>query len=129
MGSEFVGTIIEESLEKKEVLKKLKITATEVEQVTDRHKTPWVDTWTLDTVEIPEGKASKIAKELSVSLDQKHDWYADFKNDTHHYIIFRNRVFYIDRTKRAEYERASQYGISLGIPDYQVNFVENLKTG
>lgn len=129
MGNEFVGVIIEESLENKAVLKKVKVTSTEIDPVTERSKTPWVENWTLDTVEIPENKASKIAKELSESLDSKHNWYADFKNGTHHYIIFRNRVFYIDRTKKVEYERASQYGISLGIPDYQVDFTENLKTG
>ncbi len=125
MENAFVGTVIEESLENKAVLKKMKITATEVEQVTEKHKTPWIKTWTLDTVEIPENKASKIAKELSACLDSKHAWYADFKNATHHYIIFRNKVFYIDRMSKAEYDRAKQYGISLGIPEYQVDFHPN----
>ena len=93
-----------------------------VEPVTEAHRTPWLKNWTMHTVEIPENKASKIAKELSRSIESEHGWYADFKNATHHYIVFRNKVFYIDGTSKAEYERAKQYGISLGIPEYQVDF-------
>lgn len=127
MSSTFVGTIIEESLEDASVLKKVRITKTVVEPVTESHKTPWIKSWTLDSVEIPENRASKIAKELSRCLDSKHNWYADFKNDTHHYIIFRNKVFYIDRASKAEYDRAREYGISLGIPEHQVNFHPDTK--
>ena len=64
MSSTFVGTIIEESLEDMSVLTKVKITKKVVEQVTERHKTSWIKSWTLDNVEIPENRASKIAKEL-----------------------------------------------------------------
>jgi len=60
-------------------------------------------------------------------LDSKHNWYADFKNETTHYIIFRNRVFKIDRTKKEQYDEATRYGISLGIPDYQVDFSPHIK--
>ncbi len=126
MGTDFVGVIIKESLADKAILKKLTIKSTEIERVTEKSRTPWVKNWTLHTVEIPQNKASKVAKEISGCMDPDHDWYADFKSDTHHYIIFRGKVFYIDRRKRAEYDRATQYGISLGIPDYQLNFSENL---
>jgi len=122
MGNVFFGVIIEESLEKKDILKKVKILKTKVEQVTEKHKTPWIKKWTLHTIEIPENDAEKVAKELSKSLDSQHAWYADFKNDAHHYIIFRNKVFYIDRRNKEQYEQARKYGISLGIPEYQVDF-------
>ncbi len=49
---DFKGVIIEESLENKQVLKKTKITETEVEAVTEKHKTPWIKQWTLHTAEI-----------------------------------------------------------------------------
>ena len=119
---DFIGVIIEESLEKKDVLKKVKILKTKVEQVTKKHKTPWIKQWTLHTIEIPKNQANIIAQELSKSLDSKHNWYADFKNDTHHFIIFRNKIFYIDRRSKEQYDQAKQYGISLGIPEYQVDF-------
>jgi hypothetical protein len=76
----------------------------------------------MHTVEIPDGEAEEIAKILSRSLEREHAWYADFKNDSVHYIIFRDKVFCIDRKSREQYAEAKQYGLSLGIPEYQVDF-------
>ncbi|MEK6894077.1 MAG: hypothetical protein AABX10_01295 [Nanoarchaeota archaeon] len=124
---DFKGVIIEESLENKEVLKKVKIVKTEIEKVTLEHKTPWIKQWTLHTVEIPEKMARKIADEISKSLDSQHNWYADIKNETIHFIIYRNKVFKINRSKKEEYNKATVYGISLGIPDYQLDFSSYVK--
>ncbi len=123
----FNGVIIEESLENKDVLQKVKIIETKVEEVTKKHKTPWIKQWTLHTVEILENQADKIADDLSNSLDSKRDWYADFKNDKFHYIIFRNKVFKIDRSKPEQYQDVTKYGVSLGIPDYQLDFSPHIK--
>jgi hypothetical protein len=123
----YSGVIIEESLENKDILKDVKILETKVEEVTEEHKTPWIKQWTLYTVEIPENQVKEVAEKISKALDSEHDWYADFKNDTHHYIIFRNRVFYIDRKNKEQYDEAKQYGISLGIPEYQVDFAPDDK--
>lgn len=116
------GVIIEESLENKEVLSKMKIISTKIEKVTERHRTPWISQWTLHTVEIPQDQAREIAEQISKSLDQNHNssWYADFKNNTHHYIIFRNKVFFVNRQSRRGYEEAKKYGISIGTPEYQL---------
>ena len=121
---DYKGVIIEESLENKDILKDVKITATEVESVAEEHKTPWLKQWTLHTVEIPEEKADEIAEKISRSLDSKHggSWYADFKNDTTHYVIFRGKVFKVNRANKVEYDAVNQYGASLGIPDYQLDF-------
>ena len=121
----YQGVIIEESLSDISILKEIKIISVKIEQVTADHKTPWVKQWTLDTVEIPEDNAGNIAEELSKSLDKDHSWYADFKNDTTHFIIFPNKIFKIDRTKIEEYNEATKYGISIGIPEYQVDFAPN----
>ena len=118
----YKGTIIEESLDKKDVLEHVKILSTKIEQVVDKHKTPWLKQWTLYNVEIGDDKAAKVADELSKSLESAHNWYADFKNSELHFIIFRNKVFRITRTNKAQYEEAKKYGISLGIPAYQVDF-------
>ncbi|MFZ2193493.1 MAG: hypothetical protein WAV31_04590 [Candidatus Moraniibacteriota bacterium] len=118
----YQGIIIEESLENKEVLDKVKIISTKIEPVTDEHKTPWISQWTLHTVDIPENTAQAIAEEISHSLDQEHDWYADFKKDTNHYIIFRDKVFFIDRNSATQYAAAKAHGLSLGIPEYQIDF-------
>lgn len=129
MAKNFVGVIIEESLEKKDVLNKLKIVKTKIEQVNEKHKTPWIKQWTLHTIEIPENQADIIANELSKSIDvdHKNSWYIDFKNNRFHYIIFRNRVFKVNRSKKEQYQEATRYGISLGIPDYQLDFSPDIK--
>ena len=121
--SSYKGVIIEESLDDKAVLSHVKIVSTKVEPITEKHKTPWVKQWTLHTVEIPEAQAKEVAEALSHAIDTTHaSWYADFKTDTHHYIIYPDKVFFIDRTKKAEYDAATAYGVALGIPEYQVNF-------
>ena len=123
----YKGVIIEESLENKTILKDVKILETKVEEVTEEHKTPWIKQWTLHTVEIPENQAKDVAEKISKALDSKHDWYADFKNDTHHYIIFRDKVFFVEKQSKEQYDEAKKYGISLGIPEYQVDFHSEVK--
>ena len=118
----FKGVIIEESLENKSVLKKVKIVDTDVEEVTEKDKTPWVKQWTMHSVEIAEEDAEEIADEISKSLDSKHDWYADFKNNKYHIIIYSNKIFKVDLNSPTLYKDAKEYGISIGIPEYQVDF-------
>ena len=118
----YKGIIIEESLYDKSVLNDVKILSTKVEEVTEEHKTPWLKQWTLHTVEIPEDKAGENAETLSKGLDKERPWYADFKNLTTHYIIFRNKIFVIDRKNAEQYAEAKKYGMSFGIPEYQVDF-------
>ena len=123
----FNAVIIEESLENKDVLQKVKIIETKVEEVTEEHKTPWIKQWTLHTIEILENQADETAEDLSKSLDSEHSWYADFKNDKFHYIIFRNNIFKVDRSKPEQYAEVTKYGLTLGIPDYQLDFSPHIK--
>lgn len=123
----YQGVIIEESLGNKDVLRDVDILETNIEKVTEKHKTPWIKQWTLHTVEILEEKADRVAEKISKALDTEHVWYADFKNKTHHYIIFRDKVFCVDRKNKEQYEEAKKYGISLGIPEYQLDFRPEVK--
>lgn len=118
----YKGVIIEESLENADVLKDVVVIETKVEPVTEEHKTPWIKQWTLHTVEISEDKADQVAEKLNADLDKEHEWYADFKNDQYHYIIYRGKVFKVDLKNPVLYKDAKQYGISVGIPEYQVDF-------
>jgi len=54
-------------------------------------------------------------------------WYADFKNKSFHYIIFCNKIFKVDRSKPGQYNSVTKYGLSLGIPDYQLDFSPHIK--
>ncbi len=120
--SNYKGDIIEESLQNKEILNKVKSLSTRVEEVTEKHKTPWLKQWTLHLVEVPESEAKELAEEISRLLDNSHggSWYVDFKNETHHYIIYPSKVFFIDRTKKEHYDEAEKYGTSIGIPQHQL---------
>ncbi len=122
MSNNFIGTIIEESLASKDILEKIKVTKKKTEKVTAKHKTPWLEKWTVLKVEIGADKAAKIADEIAKRLESAHNWYADYKNDDFHFVIFRNKVFRITRTSEEQYAQAKKYGMSLGIPDYQLDF-------
>lgn len=124
----YKGVIIEESLTDNSVLDKVRVIKTRIEKVTDKHKTPWIEKWTLRTVEIPEREADNVAKLLSESIDVTHEssWYVDFKNNRNHYIVFRDKVFKIDILKPFQYKEARDFGIRMGIPEYQMEF-ERLK--
>lgn len=120
----FKGTIIEESLVNKDVLRHVKILGTKVERATDDHQTPWLKQWTLYTVEVSGQNAQAVAEEIGKVLDYSHGsaWYADFKNSDWHYIIFKNKIFEVGRRDEAGYRSAKEYGMSLGIPEHQVDF-------
>ncbi len=123
LSNNFKGTIIEESLSDPSVLEEVKILSTKVEKVTPEHHTPHLSKWTLHTVEISPRDADKVADDIRQALDTSHGhWYADFKNETTHYIIYSDKVFKADRKSARDYEVAKRFGISLGIPDYQVDF-------
>jgi hypothetical protein len=123
----YLGTIIQESLEKTDILNDLKIIKTVVEPVVGSHKTPWIKRWTLHTVEIPDDKADDIATQISKSLESEHPWYADFKNKDYHYIIFRGKSFKVDRSKNEQYKNVVKFGLLLGIPEYQLDFSPQMK--
>lgn len=131
MANNYKGVIIAESLEDSAVLKKLKVVSTNVEKTTKEDKTPWIKQWTFHKVEIPEDKADEIAKDISKALDSKHSssWYTDFKNDKFHYIIFRNKIFKVDRSKKEQYTKVKEYGKKIGIPESQLDFAPNIKQG
>lgn len=119
----YSGCIIEESLTNKDVLKEFIITRTNVEKVTEESNTPDLDVWTMHIVEIAENKIESIVPLLSKSIDgsrKNGGWYTDLKSDDWHYIIFSGKVFKVDRSSGEQYEQAKEYGMSIGIPEYQL---------
>jgi hypothetical protein len=118
----YKGTIIEESLGNVDVLKDVKVLSTRVSLVTEEHKTPWVKQWTLHDVEISEESVVAVAEKIAKSLDSKHSWYADFRNEVFHFVIFPNKVFKIDRKSKEQNDAAVNYGLSIGIPSHQLDW-------
>lgn len=120
----YSGVVIEESLSDKTVLQELTIVSTQTEPTTPVHKTPWLTQWTLHTIEISDAAVADVAEKIRIALDREHGsaWYADFNNETFHYIVFPNRVFCVDMASQEQYDEAKRHGIALGIPEYQVDF-------
>jgi hypothetical protein len=106
----------------------MRILETKKEAVTDDHRTPWLKQWTMHTVEIPEEEAEFYAERLSETLEREHPWYADFKNEKTHYIVYRSKVFKVDRRSEKQYREAKDYGVSLGIAPHQVDFAPDDNT-
>jgi hypothetical protein len=58
-------------------------------------------------------------------LDPEHGWYIDFRNDKYHFVIFRDKVFKLNREKKADYQEMIKYGKEHGTPYYQLpNFAD-----
>ena len=122
----YSGVIIEESLANKQALEGLNIVKQEVEQVTDKHETPWLARWTCDTVEIPEADIETVVQKLSAAIDTAYigNWYCDFRNDNWHYVVFSGKIFKIDRKKREAYDEMREYALSIGLPEHQLPMFE-----
>ncbi len=121
---QLTGDIIEESLTDRAVLSEVTILETRVEPVTEYHRTPWLERWTIHRVAVPEERAAEVADRFSEALDAKHAhaWYADFKNEDVHYIAFANKVFRVPRHSEERYAEVVDHGARLGIPRYQLDF-------
>ena len=122
--NDFYGVIIEESLTDNSIMKDVDVVNTVIEQVNDRHKTPWLKQWTLHEVIVPADSADSLAERLSTAIERSHShaWYVDYKNDEMHYIIFPGKVFKVTAHTPAEYDIVTKYGIDQGIPHYQLDF-------
>jgi hypothetical protein len=60
-------------------------------------------------------------------MESSHDFYADFKNENIHFIIFKNKIFRVDITSKSQYDEVKKYALSLGLPEYQVDFHLDIK--
>ena len=119
---DYKGEVILESLSDRTVLDDLFIVKTKSVKVDENHQTPWLKHWTIHIVEIPKKIINQTVLKIAKALEGKHPWYADFKNDKNHIIIFKNRIFTIDREKPDQYNQAIEYGVGLGIPKHQLDF-------
>lgn len=120
--NDYSGVIIEESLTSKNILNALTILDTKTEEVTEKHQTPWLTQWRLHTVCIDPNIVFEVASELSHALEAEHPWYADFNNEERYFVIYKNKIFSWEKGDTVTPQKAQEYGISLGIPEYQVNF-------
>ncbi len=127
----YKGVIIEESLVDISIIEELEVISHDVEMIKEEDETPWLDRWTMDTVLIPEEKIEEYAKRLSKLIDISHcsNWYCDFRNEKYHYVIFSNRIFCLDKTKKEDYKKMQEYAIGIGLPKHQLPNFNDLDEG
>jgi len=127
---DYKGVIIEESLIDSSIIKELTILQTEVAKTTARESNPWLDKWTLQTVQIPQDKIEIYLERLSKLIDTEHcsDWYCDFRNDKFHYVVFSNKAFKLNRKSKQDYLEMRNYAISIGLPEHQLPSFNDLPT-
>ena len=102
------GTIIENSLANKEILKTLQIDKT------------WQDgTWILHSVRIDESRIMELSKSLNNEPWYIHLWEQGKDKVT---VIFRDKIFTLSFSDKATWAEAGNYGKSLGIPIEQLDF-------
>lgn len=122
------GIIIEESLKDQSLLNTVRIIGTEIESVTAGHRTPWLKEWTLDEVEIDDEAIKSFVRKVQNSIETEHkSWFADFKGDQDHYVVFPDKIFFIDHRRNDSYDKAISYGVALGIPRNQIEAIRSSK--
>jgi len=104
----YKGTIIENSLANKEVLKKLRI-----------KKTWQNDDWTLHSVLLDEDQIPELSRSLDTGSWYIHIWYQG-KDDVK--VIYKDKIFDIKFSDKSTWTDAIEHGKSLGIPEEQLDF-------
>ena len=70
--SRLTGNVIEESLADGAVLSEVAVLDTRVEPVTEYHRTPWLERWTIHRIAVPEQRATEMAERFRAALDAEH---------------------------------------------------------
>lgn len=106
---QYQGTIVENSLENKDILNSLKV-----------EKKYTSGDWTLYDVFIDEERISILSNHLA-----KGPWYMHFwkPGADEIKVVFRNKLFSIKQSDKSTWADAIAYGQSLGIPIEQLDFL------
>jgi hypothetical protein len=107
----YKGTIIDNSLSNKEILKKVRINKT------------WQDgDWTLHSIFLDEDQIAELASALDNGSWYIHIW-KQGEDDVK--VIYRDKIFDIKFSDKSTWLDAVKYGKSLGIPEAQLDFPIN----
>ena len=101
----YKGIIIQESLEDKNLVKKMQILDTKV-----------AGTWTIHTILISKSDIEGLAPYI------KQGWYAHFWHGGEIIAIFKDKIFKFKHNEPNSWREAIGYGISIGIPRKQLDF-------
>lgn len=105
----YKGTIIENSLSNKEILKKIRV-----------NKTWKSGDWTLHSVSLDEDQIVELGSSLDNGPWYIHIWRPG--NDDVK-VIYKNKIFDIKFSDKSTWNDATEHGKSLGIPEEQLDFL------
>ena len=112
MKNEYKGVIVEESLEDSRILNNLKIIKVEITKEKNQ-----ADRWHLYTIRVSEDEIDKLSKNI------KQKWYMHFWKGRKMIVIFKNKKFEFNFDDKSTWKPAVDYGLSLGIPKEQLDFL------
>lgn len=79
--------------------------------------------WTLLHFEVDDADVDALAAWCGDSLIAEPSvWYADFKNDSEHLVIFPGKIFRYRIGDHAGRDQAVEYGRALGVPEPQLDW-------
>ncbi len=105
----YKGTIIENSLQSKDILKKVQVL-----------KTWQDDDWILHDVMVEEDQFEELRHSLATG-----PWYMNFwvpRGDDMK-VVYKDKIFNINIADTSTWKEALEYGRSIGIPEEQLDFV------
>lgn len=105
----FKGTIIKNSLSNRDILSKVKIL-----------NTYRADDWILHDVLLDENIITELSRYIDSGPWYIHVWKPGTDEVT---VIFKDKIFKIDYKDKSTWIDAITYGISIGIPREQLDFV------
>jgi hypothetical protein len=78
--------------------------------------------WTFVDFELPDHRADELASLLAEVLRPDGGWYADYRSETEHVVVFAGKAFRYSKGDRTALQEAQQHGRSVGIPDHQLDW-------
>lgn len=115
MEKDYKGTIIKESLVDESILSTLEV----VREYTEEDQDDTEDKWHFYTVLVSKNDISTIQPYLK----REGGWYIHFWKGNNVIVIFRDKTFEIDSIDKSTWKDAIDYGLSVGVPIEQLDFL------
>jgi hypothetical protein len=117
------GAIVAESLRLGAVIDEVPLTVRKLERI-DAGPNEQPPHWTLLWFEAADKDADRLAQALSVALEARGGWYADFHSDSDVTVVFAGQIFRYRRGDAGERAKVEDYARSLGVPEEQLDWAE-----